>query len=52
MPEDPFNSKEKTNWFAIITIVTIIMVGLYMITDLYFDRIDQIQKQSQVIIEG
>lgn len=42
---------EHTKWYYITVLVAIIMYGSYKITELYFDRIEILQKQSQVIID-
>lgn len=38
-------------WYYITAIVGIIMFGIYKTTELYFDRLDKLQQQSQVVIE-
>lgn len=38
-------------WGYIALIVGIITLGIYKTAELYFDRIEILQKQSQVVIE-
>jgi hypothetical protein len=38
-------------WLAVVIIAVTLMTGLYKITELSFDRLERLQKQSQVIVE-
>ncbi len=38
-------------WYAIACITAIIMYGGYKMMELYFDRIEILQKNSQIVIE-
>ncbi|MEM2159458.1 MAG: hypothetical protein QXN55_00710 [Candidatus Nitrosotenuis sp.] len=38
-------------WRYAVVITAIVMFGLYEITELTFDRIERLQKNSQVVIE-
>ena len=38
-------------WWYITAIVAIVVFGIYKTSELYFDRIEILQKQSQVVIE-
>lgn len=38
-------------WYHVAIIATILMLGMYKIAELCFDRLEVLQKQSQVVIE-
>lgn len=44
-------SDNDNKWLSIVIIVGILTYGVYKTTELYFDRIEILQKQSQVVIE-
>lgn len=41
----------ESAWTGIVLIVAILTYGVYKTTELYFDRMEILQKQSQVVIE-